>query len=167
MCLCILDNKSLTIRAILLNGATASATVWTKDYTVKTDDYGLFSIVLGDGAGESAFASINWGNGKYFLNVQILIGKNWTDLSTTQLLSVPYALYAKSSGTVTNSETDPVYKAAPAAGIKSADISNWNAAFGWGNHSGLYRPLSYVPAWSEITSNPFSISSLVGISCPF
>ncbi len=61
----ILDNKSLTIRAILLNGATASATVWTKDYTVKTDDYGLFSIVLGDGAGESAFASINWGNGKY------------------------------------------------------------------------------------------------------
>ncbi|EFK96430.1 hypothetical protein LDC_1544 [sediment metagenome] len=37
--------------------------------------------------------------------------------------------------------------------------TNWNTAYGWGNHSGLYRPVTYVPAWSEITSNPFSFTS--------
>jgi len=42
-------------------------------------------------------------------------------------------------------------------GGKSTD---WNTAYGWGNHAGLYRPVSYVPAWSEITSNPFLFSSV-------
>jgi len=36
--------------------------------------------------------------------------------------------------------------------------TNWNTAFSWGNHAGLYRPISYLPAWSEITSNPFSFT---------
>ena len=42
-------------------------------------------------------------------------------------------------------------------GIISAldgNSTNWNAAFGWGNHAGLYRPLSYVPSWGEITGKP-------------
>jgi len=33
-------------------------------------------------------------------------------------------------------------------------IENWNTSFGWGNHAGLYRPISYVPTWSEIDSKP-------------
>lgn len=32
-------------------------------------------------------------------------------------------------------ETDPVYSADPAFGITSGDIANWDAAFGWGDHS--------------------------------
>lgn len=38
--------------------------------------------------------------------------------------------------------------------ITTNNISNWNTAYGWGNHAGLYRPISYVPAWSEITGKP-------------
>ena len=44
--------------------------------------------------------------------------------------------------------------------ITSSNITNWNTAYGWGNHSGLYRPIGYVPAWNEITSNPFSFTEL-------
>ena len=32
-------------------------------------------------------------------------------------------------------ETDPVYSASPAAGILSSHISNWDTAYGWGNHA--------------------------------
>jgi hypothetical protein len=32
--------------------------------------------------------------------------------------------------------------------------TNWNTAYSWGNHSGLYKPISYVPGWSEITGKP-------------
>lgn len=46
-----------------------------------------------------------------------------------------------------------------ANGITAENIANWNIASGWGNHSGLYRPISYVPTWSEIAENPFLISS--------
>ena len=41
--------------------------------------------------------------------------------------------------------------------ILTNNSTNWNTAYSWGNHSGLYRPIAYVPTWSEITSNPFSI----------
>jgi len=35
---------------------------------------------------------------------------------------------------------------------------NWDTAFTWGNHAGLYKPVSYVPAWSEITAKPTSLA---------
>jgi len=35
-------------------------------------------------------------------------------------------------------EADPLYLLSPAAGISSADISEWSAAFAWGDHAGLY-----------------------------
>ena len=56
--------------------------------------------------------------------------------------------------------TDAMTTAHAANGITSTNITNWNTAYGWGNHSGLYRPISYVPSWSEITTNPFSFSSV-------
>ena len=61
------------------------------------------------------------------------------------------------SGTYT--ETDPVFGLSPANGITSTNITNWNAAFGWGDHAGLYRPVSWVPTWSNISGNPFHWSS--------
>ncbi len=33
-------------------------------------------------------------------------------------------------------ETDPIYGAAPASGITAGQITNWDTAFGWGNHAG-------------------------------
>lgn len=38
-------------------------------------------------------------------------------------------------------ETDPVFSASEAHSINSTDTSNWNTAFGWGNHAGLYLPI--------------------------
>ena len=32
-------------------------------------------------------------------------------------------------------ETDPIFSASPSAGITSANISNWNSAYNWGDHS--------------------------------
>jgi hypothetical protein len=32
-------------------------------------------------------------------------------------------------------ETDPVFTASPASGITSTNITNWNTAYGWGNHA--------------------------------
>lgn len=55
--------------------------------------------------------------------------------------------------------TDAMSTGHAANAITSTHIANWNSAFGWGNHLGLYRPISYVPAWSEITSNPFAFAS--------
>ncbi len=42
----------------------------------------------------------------------------------------------------------------PANAIISTNITNWNTAYGWGNHAGLYRPVSWAPTWSDITGKP-------------
>jgi hypothetical protein len=55
--------------------------------------------------------------------------------------------------------TDGMSTSHPANSITSLGILNWNTSYSWGNHSGLYRPISYVPSWSEITGNPFSFVS--------
>jgi len=35
------------------------------------------------------------------------------------------------------------------------DFNNWNDAYGWGDHAGLYKDIAYVPAWGDITGKPF------------
>ncbi|NQX99504.1 MAG: hypothetical protein HRT73_16745, partial [Flavobacteriales bacterium] len=47
-----------------------------------------------------AFSTINWANGPFFLEVEFdpTGGSAYTSMGTSQLLSVPYALYAKTSG---------------------------------------------------------------------
>jgi len=59
---------------------------------------------------------------------------------------------------LTQPETDPLFSASPAQGITASNISNWNAASGWGNHTGLYRPLNYVPSWTEVTNKPNTLA---------
>ena len=55
--------------------------------------------------------------------------------------------------------TDAMSKSSPANSISTSNISNWNMAFSWGNHTGLYRLSTWIPAWNEITANPFTITS--------
>jgi hypothetical protein len=54
-------------------------------------------------------------------------------------------------------ETDPIWTASPSYGITSTNISDWNTAFGWGDHEGLYRPAAWVPAWNDVIGKPFRI----------
>ncbi len=82
-----------------------------------------------------------------------------------QSLSVSGSTLSISGG---NSVTLPT-ATYPAAGIALStgsgwgssvtnNSANWNLAYSWGNHAGLYRPISYVPAWSEVSSKPTTVS---------
>ena len=69
-----------------------------------------------------------------------------TDISVTTATAGSAALsYNNVSGVFTytppnlsgylTTETDPVFTASAAAGIQSSNISNWDTAYGWGNHA--------------------------------
>jgi hypothetical protein len=47
-------------------------------------------------------------------------------------------------------ETDPIFTASPAAGITSGDITNWDTAFGWGDHSTAGYLLAASATWATI-----------------
>lgn len=59
--------------------------------------------------------------------------------------------------------TDAMNTSHPANTITPTQINSWNTAYSWGNHSGLYRPVTWVPAWTDITGKPaFSVVSITG-----
>ena len=63
--------------------------------------YGLFSVNLGTGTVVTGtFSSISWGTDSYFLETEMdpTNTSTYTSMGTAQMLSVPYALYAATSG---------------------------------------------------------------------
>ncbi|MEI6436427.1 MAG: hypothetical protein WCP32_16485 [Bacteroidota bacterium] len=157
----LVPNHAVGMRITILQGSTSGTVVYTETQTPTptTNANGLVSIEIGGGAG---FDAINWANDIYFIKTETdpLGGTDYTITGTSQLLSVPYALHAKTAENLSNgiTETDPVFGESAAEVITSANITNWNTAYGWGGHSGLYRPIGYVPAWSEITSKPTTVA---------
>ena len=83
---------------IMLNSAT-SLPIFSETHLAPTDDLGQVNLVVGQGtATTGTFSTINWGTGNYYLGIELNTGSGYVAMGTTQLLSVPYALYANSSG---------------------------------------------------------------------
>lgn len=155
----LVQNHAVGIRISVLQGSVSGTVVYQETFNTLTNGNGLATIEIGNGTPVSGnFSTINWSSGTYYLRTETdpTGGTSYSISGTSQLESVPYALHAKSAASY--SETDPVFGAAPAKNITNGNITNWNSAYSWGNHAGLYRPVSYVPAWSEITSKPTSVS---------
>jgi uncharacterized protein (TIGR02145 family) len=151
----VLDKKPVSFKISILKTSTTGSVVYSETHSKTTNSFGLVDLEIGKGDSPTgSFSGINWGNDTYFIKVEMdpAGGTVYQTMGTSQLLSVPYALHAKSSSNY--DETDPFFSLSPAKTISNSSILNWNTAFGWGNHSGLYKLNSYLPAWSEITGKP-------------
>jgi len=63
-------------------------------------------------------------------------GADWGEGTWYQIASRSWV--SSQSYLTSYTETDPIFTASAAAGITATNISNWNTAFGWGDHDGLY-----------------------------
>jgi len=90
-------NSSVGIRLTILDNNANGTAIYTETQTKTTNAQGLFNLVIGQGTPTSGtFSIINWGTNSKFLKVDIDIngGTNYLNMGTSQLLSVPYAMYA-------------------------------------------------------------------------
>ena len=97
----ILANQAVGLRVIIQQGYIGGTSVYSETFTVTTNANGLVNVEIGNGSVLSGtFASINWANGPYFIEtaVDVAGGTAYSVIGTSQLMSVPYALYAKTSG---------------------------------------------------------------------
>lgn len=157
----IVANQAVAFKISILQSSATGSVAYSETQSKTTNDFGLVNLEIGSGINVSgSMNTINWANGPYFVKVELDInnGTSYITMGTSELLSVPYALYAEKAGTTNYTETDPIFAGHIAYGINASNITNWNAAFGWGNHTGLYRPISWVPAWSDINSKPTTIA---------
>lgn len=124
-------SQSVGMQISILQGSVSGTAVYVETQTPSTNANGLVSIEIGEGTVVSGtFSTIDWANDSYFIKTETdpAGGTSYSIAGTSQLLSVPYALHAKTAETVTGTitETDPVFDASVASGITSADTTNWN-----------------------------------------
>jgi N-acetylneuraminic acid mutarotase len=97
----LLANQAISIRFNVLDGSNSGPSVYQERHNTSTNALGLFNVHIGQGTVLSgAFNSIAWGSGSKFLKIELdpAGGNSFTVMGTTQLLSVPYALYANNAG---------------------------------------------------------------------
>ena len=98
----LVSNAAVGMRISVLQGSANGTATYVEMHNVTTNANGLATLEIGGGSVVSGtFAGINWANGPYFLKTESDPngGTNYSVTTTTQLLSVPYALYAETSGT--------------------------------------------------------------------
>lgn len=123
-------NSDIGVQISILKDTKDGEEVYTEVHNPTTNSNGLFSIEIGVGETASSFSSIAWGAASYYLKSEVDIegGTNYTLTTVSQLLSVPYALHAKTADAITGgiSETDPLFSGSAASSITNADIAKWN-----------------------------------------
>ena len=185
----IVVNHPVGMKISILKGSITGSAVYVEIYNPNpnTNANGLLTIEIGGGIPlTGSFATINWSNDTYFIKSEIdpTGGTNYTITGVSQLLSVPYALHAKTAEAITGTitETDPLFSSSTASAITGTDTGKWTTAFNWGNHSVAgylksytetdpvfkawtknYNDLTNKPSlfdgtWSSLTGKPTTLS---------
>jgi hypothetical protein len=100
-----LRNQNMTLKLSVLPTADASVAEYEEIQSVKTNEFGLYTLQIGNGTAVlGSMKSVKWETGNKYIQVGIdpSGGSNFIDIGTTQLLSVPYAIYADKAGTTMN-----------------------------------------------------------------
>jgi uncharacterized protein (TIGR02145 family) len=93
----LINNQVVGMKISILQNSPTGNAVYEETQTPTTNANGLASIEIGGGAVVSGnFSSINWANGPFFCKTETdpTGGGNYTITATSQLLSVPYALFS-------------------------------------------------------------------------
>ena len=100
----LLKNQDVGLKISVLFNSSNGIAVYSEEHTVESNNNGLVTLIIGEGVSSDVFSDIDWGGGEFFLKVEVDPegGVNYVMEQTSQLLSVPYALYAGNSGSNLN-----------------------------------------------------------------
>lgn len=105
----VVPNQLVGLRFTIRETTATGTVVYSETQTDTTNQFGLFTTAIGSGTPlTGTFAAIDWSSGDKFLQVEIDAagGSSYTDMGTSQLLSVPYALYAEKTAPLGQSSTN-------------------------------------------------------------
>jgi hypothetical protein len=95
-----LNNQSVGLQLTIIQDSVTGTAIYTETFARITNAYGLVNLEIGSGTTVDTFTSIDWSNGTYFIetSADLTGGTSYEVMGASQLMSVPYALYAKTSG---------------------------------------------------------------------
>lgn len=132
-------NTQVSMQIGIIKGSITGSSVYVETFNPTTNSFGLVNLNIGTGTVVSGnFGTIDWGNDAYFIKVWL----NGNEMGTSQLLSVPYALYAKKAETVENITITGNESAFDGWDKNSAD-----------NFNGQYNNLTGVPTFATVATS--------------
>ena len=126
-------DKVVGMRISILRGSASGTPAYVETQSPRSNTNGLVTLEIGAGTVVSGtFAGLNWSTGPYFIQTEIdpSGGSNYSILGVSQLVSVPYALYAKTSGSSTPGPAGPAGAIGPQGPIGPAGAAGANGAAG-------------------------------------
>jgi hypothetical protein len=136
----VIANKNIGVRLSILKNNASGISVYTETHAVTTSNLGIINLEIGKGTAVSGnMQNIAWGSDNFFIKIEMDEngGSSYTLVGTSQLISVPYALFANSAanGTQWKDTLNNIYYNAGKVGIgtsapKSALEVRDNAANG-------------------------------------
>jgi hypothetical protein len=146
----LLKNSNVGFRIQLLQSSEFGAAVYVEIHESVTNENGMVTLGIGDGTVVTGkFDTIDWKKGPYFLKTEIdpAGGTNYTITGTSQLLSVPYALYAETTGLPAGMVS---LAGTPNAGdLLLFDGTGWKA-LQKGNDGQVLTMVNGMPAWKDV-----------------
>ncbi|GAB4295713.1 MAG: hypothetical protein Kow0068_20280 [Marinilabiliales bacterium] len=97
----VIQNQNVSLRISILEGSVSGAVVYQEEHSAITNDFGLVNLQIGNGNVISGdFTTIPWGDNSYFVQIELdeTGGTSYQLMGVSQLLSVPYAMYAEEAG---------------------------------------------------------------------
>ncbi|MGD0709825.1 MAG: tail fiber domain-containing protein [Bacteroidales bacterium] len=94
-------SHAIGVQFLIHKSYSLGTVVYSETQTTSTNQFGLFTLQLGQGTPViGTFSAIGWAGEDYWLEVQIdpSGGSSYTSMGASQLLSVPYAMYADNAG---------------------------------------------------------------------
>lgn len=94
----LVTNQPVGVKITILQGSATGTPVFAETHSPTTNANGLINIVIGTGSPAiNGLLDVVWSTGPYFIKTEIdpAGGTAYSITSTSELLSVPYALYAK------------------------------------------------------------------------
>ncbi len=150
----LVTSQTVEMQISILQGSASGTAVYVETQTPTSNANGLVGLEIGTGTTSDDFSSIDWANGPYFIKTETdpAGGTSYTIKGTSQLLSVPYALHAKTAETVTGgiTETDPSVP----TGTQTGEMQYWNGSE-WitvdaGNEGQMLSFVGGVPTWTTV-----------------
>jgi uncharacterized protein (TIGR02145 family)/uncharacterized repeat protein (TIGR02543 family) len=134
-------NSPIGIKVSILQGSAAGIVVYSETHLPVSNANGLISFVIGQGSVVSGiFAEIDWASGPYFIKTEAdpAGGTNYTITGTSQVWSVPYAVFSQKSATLKD-------------GNAPGEILYWSGlewiAIQPGEHNQVLRLCNGIPTW--------------------
>lgn len=155
-------NSTIGIQISIKIGSPTGNTVYQENHFVNTDDFGLFNLIVGGGSILSGtIADIDWSLDDYYLQVGMDAsgGTNFLNMGSTQLLSVPYALYAKSAGSAGGIQISSISMDGDTLYLSNGQtfVNDSNG----GQNGGLVNPTITTDMPTDITSNSATLGGTI------